>query len=78
MGQISHWDTDCHTSDIGHWFAMTAEPLPIRFYRGIAAQKDRPENRAGLYAYVSYSPACASRPGILDSQPRDMICTPWQ
>ena len=23
MGQISHWNTDCHTSDIGHWFAMT-------------------------------------------------------
>ena len=23
MGRISHLDTDCHTSDIGHWFAMT-------------------------------------------------------
>ena len=24
MERISHLDTDCHTSDIGHWFAMTA------------------------------------------------------
>ena len=23
MAGISHLDTDCHTSDIGHWFAMT-------------------------------------------------------
>ena len=28
---ISGWETDCHTSDIGHWFAMTVL-LFVQFY----------------------------------------------
>ena len=34
--------------------------------------------QTNIGAVTYYRPACSSRAGILDSQPRDMMWTPWQ